>query len=458
MPSNNTKNRHVPPAEYHGIPWAQWVTLFPKIEDLAAGRPMFWDNIHSLTAASAITSSGFTAQDVEDASMRLARFAPLIAVLFPETGEAGGIIESPLREIPAFKALLDKRYRLPPERRLLVKLDSELPIGGSVKARGGIYEVLKLAEDLAMQAQLLKWSDDYSKLAGPEFRELFGRHGISVGSTGNLGLAVGMMGRALGFKVRVHMSREGREWKKALLRSVGAEVLEHDADFGEAVRLGREEAAADQTWHFVDDENSRTLFLGYATAAKRLRDQLAAMKLPVDGEHPLHVYLPCGVGGAPGGICFGLKLIFREYARCCFVEPVNAPAMALGLGTGLFHDTSVQEIGLSGITAADGLAVSRPSKLVCRAIAELVDDCATVEDDGLFRLLTLLYDTEGIKLEPAALAAAAGYIGTMRLGELDILARGTHILWATGGGLVPEEEWRAYYEKGKAMLSGGSGV
>lgn len=440
------------PKELHGVPWAEWLARFPQLDDLAAARPAYWNNFHSLPAASAVTSSGFTAQDVEDASLRLERFAPLIAELFPETAEAGGLIESPLREAAAFKEELGRRYDLPPVRRLLIKLDSHLPVAGSIKARGGVYEVLKFAEDVAMQAQLLKWSHNYAKLREPELRELFGRHSLAVGSTGNLGLSVGIIGRALGFKVRVHMSGEARQWKKDLLRSKGAEVVEHAGDYAAAVREGREAAAADPFCHFVDDENSRTLFLGYATAAARLRGQLEGLGLPVDAERPLHVYIPCGVGGAPGGICFGLKLIYRDDARCTFVEPVQAPAVTLGLGTRLFGQADVREIGLSGRTEADGLAVGQPSSLVCRAMIELADACATVEDLELFRLLALARDAEGLKLEPSALAGAAGYVRALRRGGLEALTRGTHVIWTTGGSLVPEEEWKSYYAKGRAAL------
>ncbi|MFO5795708.1 pyridoxal-phosphate dependent enzyme, partial [Klebsiella pneumoniae] len=59
-------------------------------------------------------------------------------------------------------------------------------------------------------------------------------------------------------------------------------------------------------------------------------------------------------------------------------------------------------------TAADGLAVGRPSGFVGRAMQRLLDGYYTVDDDELFRLLALLERSQGIRLEPSALAGAPG--------------------------------------------------
>ena len=117
-------------------------------------------------------------EDIADAAARLRRFAPFIRRAFPETAETDGLIESPLRAIPAMQARLSDAYRAEIQGRLLLKMDSHLAIAGSVKARGGIYEVLKHAEGLAMDAGLLSWEDDYAKIA--DLRDFFARYTVQV--------------------------------------------------------------------------------------------------------------------------------------------------------------------------------------------------------------------------------------------------------------------------------------
>ena len=97
-----------------------------------------------------ITELVVSDDDIKDAEARLLRFAPFIKKAFPETEETNGIIESPLREIPLMQKALKEEYQNEVPGRLFLKMDSHLAVAGSVKARGGIYEVLKHAEDLAL--------------------------------------------------------------------------------------------------------------------------------------------------------------------------------------------------------------------------------------------------------------------------------------------------------------------
>ncbi len=433
----------------------------PCVRALAGLEEIFWVNPRKEPCREALGRAELTLKDVLDASNRLERFAPYIRKVFPETEAAGGILESPLREIPEMQRLLCKRAGAGVEGRWFLKCDSHLPVSGSIKARGGIYEVLCFAEKIALEQGGLRLEDDYSVLAEERFRKLFSGYSVAVGSTGNLGLSIGIMSAKLGFSVTVHMSADARQWKKDLLRSRGVQVVEYEQDYSLAVTEGRRQAEQDPRCHFVDDENSKTLFLGYAVAALRLKGQMERQGIAVDGDHPLFVYLPCGVGGGPGGVAFGLKLVFGDHAHCFFAEPTHSPCMLLGMATGLHNRISVQDIGIDNRTAADGLAVGRPSGFVGRFMEPFMDGCYTVSDENLYRMLSRLGETEKLWLEPSALAGMCGPLWLAQdcaaayLKEQGLtahMAQAVHIPWGTGGSMVPEADMRGYNEEGMRLL------
>lgn len=442
-----------------------WMEEFPLLKDLSGMKECFWKNPRKQAFEEADEQTELTMEDILDAKERLERFAPYIEAAFPETEEAHGIIESPIREIAKMKKVLDEGIKECGciEGRLLLKCDSHLPISGSIKARGGIYEVLKFAEDVAIRSGMLKRTDNYAVLMEDRFRELFSGYSVAVGSTGNLGLSIGIMSAKFGFKVTVHMSADARQWKKDMLRSKGVNVIEYDDDYSLAVAEGRKQAESDPQCHFVDDENSRTLFLGYTVAALRLKKQLDDMGIFPDEKHPLFVYLPCGVGGGPGGVAFGLKQVYKDAVHCFFAEPTHAPCMLLGLMTGYHDKVCVQDFGIDNRTAADGLAVGRASHFVGRTIEPFLSGSYTITDEHMYELLTTMADTEDIWLEPSALAGVAGpcwLCGTesgqayIRENQLeDVMKDAVHIAWATGGSMVPKDVMKAYYEKGNNLIN-----
>lgn len=423
---------------------------------------IFWVNPRLEKAHKAKKESAYTFLDIQDAEDRLRRFAPFLEIAYPETKERGGLLESTISKIEHMQAWLEAAYGSELPGALYIKRDDLLPVSGTVKSRGAIYEVLKFAESLALDAGLLKSTDEnYAIFNSEDFKIFFSKYNLTVGTTGNLGISVGAMGRALGFQVTVHMSEEAKAWKKQFLRDRGVQVIEHTSNFSQAVDAGRAASITDPNSYFVDDEHSEELFLGYTVGGYRMKEQLAKAGIVVDDEHPLFVYLPCGIGGSPSGVTFGLKHAFGDNVHCIFAEPTKMPSMIAGLETQKFDEIAVDELGLGGLTVADGLAVPRTSGLVAKLMNTYFSGGYTLADDTFRVLLTNLYEQEGIFLEPAAVAGLAGPFILLNTQEgqsyiqehhlQDKLENATHIAWGTGGSMVPAKDKEAFIQEGKGL-------
>ncbi len=144
-------------------------------------------------------------------------------------------------------------------------------------------------------------------------------------------------------------------------------------------------------------------------------------------------------------MAFGLKLVYGDAVHCFFAEPTHAPCMMLGLVTGLQDQVCVQDFGIDNRTAADGLAVGRPSSFVGKTIQPFLSGSYTISDEKMYHYLAMLADAEDIWLEPSALAGMAGPLWLLgsRQGQEYLKDNGlagkenqiTWMPWATGGNM-----------------------
>ena len=89
----------------------------------------------------------------------------------------------------------------------------------------------------------------------------------------------------------------------------------------------------------------------------------------------------------------------------------------------------------------------------------LLDGFYTLDDQTMYDLLGMLAQEENIRLEPSALAGMAGPQRVCASTEYHSLQgftaqqldNATHIVWATGGGMVPEEEMTQYLAKARQL-------
>lgn len=418
------------------------------LEALGAARPQVWSNPDYRPAEDP--------QAQAELKIALADWdaaAGLLAALFPETGPEGRIRS---RLVPVPEGVLPAGV----PGSVFMKADNDLPVAGSVKARGGLFEVVTTAIAQAREAGLLAEGEDAAKLARPEMRDFFRARTMSVGSTGNLGLSVGITARALGYRAVVHMSADAKAWKVKRLTDLGVSVIQHASDYTAAVAAARDAAALDPLCHFVDDEDSPTLFRGYSASAAELAEELAAQGIEIGPERPLMVYLPCGVGGAPGGTAQGLRAVFGANVHGFFCEPVQAPSGLVRLAYKGKYKT-VYDVGLTNKTEADGMAVATFSDFVAGRMEERLAGAFTVGDDTLFTYLLKTHDLMGEKLEPSAASAfrgpemvmlsddAAGF-RAQHLAGVDP-AQVVHVVWATGGRFVPEAQYEAFVTEARKL-------
>ena len=129
----------------------------PILEDISKEKEVVWINPKKVDYETSMKNSELTMADINDAESRLQRFAPFIMKCFPETKPRNGIIESELVAISKMQKQINEKYHSNLLGTLLLKKDSHLAIAGSVKARGGIYEVLKHTEELAFEQGFLTY-------------------------------------------------------------------------------------------------------------------------------------------------------------------------------------------------------------------------------------------------------------------------------------------------------------
>ena len=424
-------------------------------DDLVAGRPTVWipGAAADDTRASIVSSTrtpALTPALIDAAEERFRWFAPLFEELFPQTRSQGGVIESPLEKVASLSRALGEEFGEDFPHELWAKRDDALAVSGSVKSRGGIHEVLEVALGAARDLGVDLDSGPLVFL-DEAVRERMARMRIVVGSTGNLGMSIGLMGAILGFSVTVHMSLNAKAWKKDTLLGIRGRGrrARHGLHSGRARWPCRGGGGSTRPLH-------RRRELAEPLRGLRRRRQAARGSAGGGlgrGRRGPSAHGPPAVRDRRGARRDRVRTVgpsSGDAVRCVFVEPVSMPAFLLGRLTGLDDGIAVADVGLGALTVADGLAVGRPSRFVGKAVGHLLHGYATVTDDDLLRTLAVAEATAGLRLEPSACAGlrAAGRFA----GAGPTEAPGTHIAWLTGGSLVPDQEYEALLEAGRRLL------
>ena len=292
----------------------------------------------------------------------------------------GGIYESPCVESIPLSQLTGAR--------VWCKLDY-LQRTGSFKERGARNALLRLPESQRSR-------------------------GVVAASAGNHALGVAYHGSLLGVPVTVVMPRFAPLIKVTNCRALGATVILHGENVGEA-REKAVELATERGLAFVHPFDNADVIAGQGTMALEILEQTPGVEA---------VVVPVGGGGLIAGIGTVMKAR-APHVEVIGVEPDAAASLTAALAAGAPLTVPLAP------TLADGLAVARVGDIPFANDRRVVDRVVTVDEASIALAILRLIELEKSVVEGAGATPLAAFIA----GKLPHLEGRTVVLTLCGGNI-----------------------
>jgi threonine dehydratase len=292
----------------------------------------------------------------------------------------GAIYESPCVESIPLSQLTGAR--------IYCKLDY-LQRTGSFKERGARNALLQLS---------------------PEQRS----RGVIAASAGNHAQGVAYHGALLGIPVTVVMPTFAPLIKVSNCRQLGATVILHGADIGEAGARAEDVAARDGLT-FIHPFDNAEVIAGQGTMALEILEQTPGVQA---------IVVPVGGGGLLSGIGTVVRAL-RPEVKLIGVEPVNAACLTAALAAGKPVTVPLAP------TLADGLSVPLLGVRPFEVLRRVVDQVVTVDEAAIALAVLRLIELEKSVVEGAGAAPLAALLA----GKLDLLKGRSVVLVLAGGNI-----------------------
>jgi threonine dehydratase len=306
-------------------------------------------------------------------------------------------------QVPTFADVLTARRRIAPYLRptalhsypglndlvgteVWVKHENHQPVG-AFKVRGGVNLVSQLSEDDR-------------------------RRGLIAASTGNHGQSIAYAARLFGVRATICAPEGANPVKVDSMRALGAEIVEHGADFDEA-REHCEHLADGHGYRYVHSGNEPHLIAGVGTETLEILEERPEIDV---------VVVPIGGGSGAAGACIVAKAM-RAEIQVIGVQSEAAPAAFRSWEA---RDLIEDQMG----TFAEGLATRVPFELPQRILWELLDDFVLVSEEEIRRATVLMLERTRNLIEPAGAAplAAAVSLGDRLAGKrVALIASGGNV-------------------------------
>lgn len=289
---------------------------------------------------------------------------------------------TPLHHYPLLDQLLDAE--------VYVKHENYQPIG-AFKVRGGINFMAHLPAAIRQR-------------------------GVVTASTGNHGQSIAYAAQQFGVRAVIVVPEGANPVKVEAMRSYGAEVVFHGADFEASKRhcvtLEREAGL-----YFVNSGDEPLLIAGVGTHTLEILEEQPDIDM---------LFVPLGGGSGAAGACLAAKAI-SDKIKVIAVQATGAPAAYL---TWQARDRRTAPIH----TFAGGLATGEPFMMPQQVIWDRLDDFILVDDDEMRVAIRHYLEKAKTLAEPAGAAPLAAAL-KMR----DQLQSKKIALILSGGNISPAE-------------------
>ena len=238
--------------------------------------------------------------------------------------------------------------------------------------------------------------------------------GVIAASAGNHAQGVAYHGALLGIPVSVVMPTFAPLIKVSNCRQLGARVILHGADLGEA-RAQAEAIAAREGLTFIHPFDNEHVIAGQGTMGLEILEQTP----DVDA-----IVVPVGGGGLLSGIGTVVRAK-RPEVQLIGVEPEHAACLTAALAAGAPVTVPLAP------TLADGLSVPLLGAWPFEILRRVVDEVVTVDEAAIALAILRLIELEKSVVEGAGAAPLAAFLA----GKLDRLAGRTVVLALCGGNI-----------------------
>ena len=242
------------------------------------------------------------------------------------------------------------------------------------------------------------------------------KRGVIAASAGNHAQALAYQGSLLGIPATVVMPKFAPLLKITNCQKLGATVVLHGNDFGEA-KARADEIAKEKGLAYIDGYDDRAIIAGQGTMGLEIIEQIPDLEA---------VIIPVGGGGLLAGVSLAIKTL-RPKVKIIAVEAENVASFSAALEAGKPTKIAMRP------TLADGLAIPKVGSNAFQIARPLVDPVVIVSEEQIALAILRLIELQKSVVEGAAATTLAACMS----GKLKELRGKRVVLLLCGGNIDP---------------------